>query len=114
MVKWTICVNRKPGMGIEEFHDYWRNHHGALYKTLPFVSKYIRKYNQCHTIPEAYQGGANPPFDGVAELWFDNAAAIDAFLAEPEYLEKVRPDEQRFCDFEKTVFFVTTEEPVLP
>ena len=33
--------------------------------------------------------------------------AIDKFLADPEYLAKVRPDEKKFCDFDKMLFFVT-------
>lgn len=112
MVKLVICVRRKHGMDLQAFHSYWRENHGGLYKTLPFISDYVRKYNQCHTVSEAYDKNA-APYDGMAELWFDNYDAIEAFLAHPEYLAKVRPDEKKFCDFESMVWFVTTVEPMI-
>lgn len=112
MVKLVICVKKKPGMDLQEFHKYWRENHGALYTTLPFISKYVRKYNQCHTVAEAYANNA-APYDGVAELWFDSYKAIDAFLTDPQYLAIVRPDEKKFCDFEKMLFFVTNVETVI-
>lgn len=51
MVKLIVCVKRKPGMSVQEFHDYWRTQHGPLVKRVPGCRKYIRKQAQCHTIP---------------------------------------------------------------
>ncbi len=112
MVKLIILVKKKKEMNLDEFHEYWRNNHGSLYKTMPTLKKYVRKYNQCHTLPEAYQRNA-APYDGIAELWFDNYESIDQFLEDPEYLSIVRSDEKKFCDFENMVFFVTSEEPYI-
>ena len=52
-------------------------------------------------------------FDGTAELWFDTVADMEAFYSDPDYLRNVQPDEARFADMTKTVFFVTEEELVL-
>jgi len=112
MVKLIILVKKKTDMDLDEFHTYWRNNHGGLYKTMPALKKYVRKYNQCHTLPEAYKRNA-APYDGVAELWFDSYDAIDQFLEDPDYMAKVRPDEKKFCDFESLVFFATSEEPMI-
>jgi len=79
-------------MGVEEFHEYWRKNHGVLVKSIPGFRQYIRRYVQSHTIPQAY-ARHEAPFDGIAELWFDNLEAVDAFLTDSEYLAKVRPDE---------------------
>lgn len=99
-------------MGLDEFHAYWREKHGGLYTTLPFIKKYVRHYNQCHTVQEVYDNN-EAVWDGTAELWFDDYAAVNAFLEDPEYLDKVRPDEKKFCDFEKMQFFVTTDEKII-
>ena len=48
-----------------------------------------------------------------AELWFDSVADKDAFYSDPDYLRDVNPDEARFADMSETVFFVTSEEPVI-
>ena len=45
MVKLVVCVKRKPGMAVEEFHDYWRTQHGSLVKGIPGLRRYIRKRN---------------------------------------------------------------------
>ncbi len=112
MVKLIVCAKRKPGMGVKEFHDYWRNVHGPLIKGIPAFRKYIRKYIQCHTLAQAYKRNA-APFDGAAELWFDNLEDVDRFLSDPEYLEKVRPDELKFTDHPNLAWFVTQEEPII-
>ncbi len=112
MVKLIVCAKRKPGMGVQEFHDYWRNMHGPQVRSVPGCRKYIRKYVQCHTIPQAYERNA-APFDGVAELWFDSLEDVDRFLSDPEYLERVRPDELKFTDHPNLVWFVTQEEAVI-
>lgn len=112
MVKLVVCVKRKPGMGVEEFHEYWRNQHGGLIKSIPRLRTYVRKYIQSHTVPEAYRRNA-ATYDGIAELWFDDYAAVDAFLTDAEYLARVRPDELKFTDHANLVWFVTEEEPMI-
>lgn len=113
MIKLIVTIRRKEGLSVEEFHDHWRTIHANLIKTTPVCLKYIRKYVQCHTVAEEYKLG-EVPYDGTAELWFDSIADKDKFFQDPEYLEKIRPDELRFADLTLTRFFVTREEPVLP
>jgi len=86
MVKLIVCVKRKPGMSVQEFHDYWRTKHGPLVKSVPGCRKYIR--NTCSATPSAAYERKRRPFDGIAELWFDSLADVDRFLADPEYLAK--------------------------
>lgn len=111
MVKLTIAVKKKADISVEDFHDYWRTTHAELIKGLG-ISRYIRKYVQCHTAAEEYAAG-EPAYDGTAEVWFDSAADKEKFLADPEFAEKVVPDNLKFADMEKTVFFLTREEAVI-
>ena len=99
-------------MSPEAFHEHWRGTHAGLVRSCPATSRYIRRYVQCHTLPEAYAGGT-VAFDGAAELWFDSVEAMEAFYADPDYLATVKPDETNFADMERTTFFVTGEESVL-
>ena len=50
------------------------------------------------------------PSSGVAEQWFTDISEFEGFISEPEYLELIAPDEQRFLDMSK-VEFIITEEP---
>jgi uncharacterized protein (TIGR02118 family) len=112
MIKLIVAIHRRAGMSPEDFQDHWRNQHATLVRDCPATRKYVRKYVQCHTLLDEYAQG-EVAFDGTAELWFDSVADKDAFFSDPDYLRDVNPDEKLFADMDRTVFFVTREEPVL-
>jgi uncharacterized protein (TIGR02118 family) len=112
MIKLIVAVRKRADMSAEAFQDHWRTHHAELVRNSPAAAKYIRRYVQCHTMPDQYEQG-EVAFDGTAELWFDSVADMNAFYSDPDYLRDVQPDESRFADMSKTVFFVTEEELVL-
>ena len=113
MVKIIVCVVRKPGMGHEEFDRHWRNQHAAVIKSVPEFTRHVRRYVQCHLTASDTPFLAAGPYDGVAELWFDDQAAMDAAFTEPRYLEVIRADELKFVDMERTVSLVTDELEVI-
>lgn len=112
MIKLIVAIRRNPDMSPAEFHEYWRTEHARKVRALPACARYVRRYIQAHTLDAEY-GNGEPPFDGVAELWFDSVADKDAFYSDPEYLERVQPDERVFADMTRTLFFVTEEETVV-
>jgi uncharacterized protein (TIGR02118 family) len=112
MIKLIVGIKRKSGMSPEAFHEHWRTTHAELVRTCAASRKYIRKYVQYHTLEEEYANG-EVPYDGTAELWFDSIEDKDRFFSDPDYLENVSPDESRFADMTKTVFFMTEAEPII-
>lgn len=112
MIKLIVAIRKRPDMSAGDFQDHWRNRHAELVRDNPATARYVRKYVQCHTMLDQYEQG-EVAFDGTAELWFDTVADKDAFFSDPDYLRDVQPDEARFADMTRTVFFVTEEEPVL-
>ena len=112
MVKLIACLKRKPGLTRSEFSRHWRETHGPLVKSVPEFMRHVRKYVQCHIASDSAPLGATSEFDGVAELWFDNAAAIKTAFDEPRYLEVIRPDEEKFIDLAGSVIFLTEEVPM--
>jgi uncharacterized protein (TIGR02118 family) len=111
VIKLIVAIRRNPSMSPAEFHTYWRTVHAGKVRALPATARYIRRYVQAHTLDAEY-AGAEPSYDGTAELWFDSVADKDAFYSDPEYLAVVRPDEMVFADMTNTRFFVTREEDV--
>ena len=73
MTKVIVLLTRKPGMGRAEFRDYWRDVHARFGAAMPG----LRRYVQNHPAAE------DSAYDGIAEMWFDDAAAADSanFLA---------------------------------
>ncbi|MCH7812145.1 MAG: EthD domain-containing protein [Chloroflexi bacterium] len=108
MVKIIYGITRKAGLSVAEFQRYWRETHGPIAGKIPG----LRRYVQCHTLPELYERGDPPPYDGAAELWFDDMDALRKAMASPE-TEAAREDERNFIDHSKVFFIVTEEKPVV-
>lgn len=109
MIKLMIAVKRKPGLTPEQFREHLSTVHAPLVRSCAATSRYVRKYVQSYTLPMSKDSS----FDGAAELWFDSIADMERFFADAEYLATVRPDESRFADLERTVFFVTEERQIV-
>lgn len=112
MVKLVAGLRRKPGMGVSEFHRYWKDVHGPLVKSVPEFFRHVRKYVQGHTLNDpvpSFPPQVAAPFDGIAELWFDNVAEIGTAFAEPRYMEIIRPDELKFLDLPNCTIFVVED-----
>lgn len=108
MVKLIYCLSRKPGMSVEEFQRYWREVHAPIAARIPGVRRYV----QCHTLPELYRDGRTPAFDGAAELWWDSLDALRAARRTPEALAAME-DEKNFIDHSRSFSFVTEEKPIV-
>ena len=108
--KVVAFVKRKPDMTRAEFSDYWENTHGPLFLATEEVSGAVVKYVQNHTL-ESNTGPLNE-FDGVVEIGFRRPEEIGAAFGHPAYLERIRPDEERFLDLERMIV-VNTDEKLL-
>jgi len=74
MFRVHIWMRRKEGMSAEEFLDYWLNSHAPIARDgYTGLKGYL--VNAVTRAPE----GAEVPYDGVAELWWDDR---DAFRAD--------------------------------
>jgi len=92
MVKALSFFKRRAGMPVEEFQAYWRGRHPDAVTKLPGVRRYV----QSHTHQAAYESG-EPVYDGIAEVWFQNTAAMHVLRGTAE-LAAVQADEARFID----------------
>jgi uncharacterized protein (TIGR02118 family) len=107
MAKMISFLTRKDGLSVEAFQDYWANHHGPLAAKIP----QLRHYVQCHVRGSAYHAGRNPRYDGVAETWFDDFAALRASGETAEY-RVVRADEANFLE-PGAIRFIVAQEHVI-
>jgi len=102
----VFLVHRRADLSAEEFSKYWRESHSAIAKTLPGLRKYI----QNHAEPAA--DGTNPPFDGFAEMWFDDVEALNAALA-TEAGNATVADTENFIDLDSMLTFSVEEVNVV-
>jgi uncharacterized protein (TIGR02118 family) len=113
MVKAIYFIKRKPGMNLDEFDEHWRTLHAEAVKKVPG----LRRYVQCHTIRAGYRK-SEPIYDGVAELWYDDVAAMRRIADAPESRAALA-DDATFLDMSKMDFILTEERvqkdgPVAP
>lgn len=115
-VRLYFGLRRLARLTLDEFHDYWLNHHAELGRRLiPPHS-----YHQLHADPEAtrhWAAGAGLPastLDGVVEVHFPDVAALIAQLSRPEVAEEALADERNFIDHARSEFWAYREWPATP
>ena len=106
MIKLVYCITRKRGLSPEEFSHYWEHVHGPIGRRIPG----LRRLVQSHAVPHP-SGFPPADFDGVAELWFDDLAAVEAARSSPEWRASTE-DETNFVDPERRAFFLTVEREI--
>ncbi len=120
MIRLTFVLRRKAGLSREEFQEYWRRQHG------PLVASHssrlgILRYVQVHTLDDPVndqmaeaRGGMEPPYDGVAELWWWSRERIVEALAEDAAQDagaELLEDERKFIDLEQSPLWFAHEYP---
>jgi uncharacterized protein (TIGR02118 family) len=117
VVKLIFCLRRRPELSREEFQRYWRENHAGLVREHAETLR-MRRYVQAHTISSATgdalraSRGAPDPFDGVAELWWDEVADIDEAAATRDGRTAARAlleDERRFIDLDRSPVWLAHE-----
>jgi uncharacterized protein (TIGR02118 family) len=92
MIKVITCINRKPGMAVEDFQAYWRGRHAEIVSQMPN----IRRYVQSHCLLGGYRKGGLI-YDGIAEVWADSIEALREMTNSDAY-GAVQIDEENFID----------------
>jgi uncharacterized protein (TIGR02118 family) len=108
LIKRLSFVKRKPGMSPQEFFRYWQDVHGPIASKLPG----LRRYLQCHNVMSSYDG-QEPRFDGVAQLWFSDVAALNNAFSSQVYLEEAQPDGQKFIAADGVMSLLIEENRVI-
>jgi hypothetical protein len=97
----------------EDWIRYWIDVHGPLAHDIPEFTRYYGRYVHNYVLPsELGSGGDTPEYDGIVEEWLESVDSFARCLAEPRYLEIVRPDEVRFVDFARSHMLITEEHVI--
>jgi uncharacterized protein (TIGR02118 family) len=120
MIRITFLLRRKPELSREQFQQYWRETHGPVVASHATRLRALR-YVQVHTLDDVLnaalpgaRGPMEPPYDGVAELWWEDLETVREVLgsdggraAGAELLE----DEGRFIDLPNSPLWLGYEYP---
>ncbi len=88
-------LRRRPDISRDAFRRHWREVHGPLAKRMPGLVA----YHQNHIVDDRQLGVDHArgswDIDGISELWFDSAEAMEAAIASEAY-RPVREDSSAF------------------
>ena len=87
MVTLIGYLKRPAGVSREEFQKWWVEKHVPFVKKLPGLRRYVVHVVAKGFNPLAGPSGTfndEPEFDGIAELWFDDEAAVRQAWASPD------------------------------
>lgn len=104
MVKVVFGARKRPDLSLDEFRGYWLTEHAALGRQIPGLRRYVISF------PVAGQPSI-PPYDGLAELWFDDLAAVERRYGTAE-MQAGLADLPHFLDMD-TWFRMVVEEHVI-
>jgi hypothetical protein len=120
MIKLIYAIRRRSDFSLEGFHDRWLIH-GRLVTKLASAIR-ASDYFQSHTIDAAVNKQlaavrriTAPPFDGVAEIWWqslDNLMAGAASREGQAAYAQLLEDEKQFIDLANSSIFVTEEHTI--
>ena len=110
MIKSLSLLTRRPELTHEDFVRHWVEIHAPLAHAVPGLRRYVQNHIQDERrrpdIPETQVA-----VDGVAELWFDDRAAMERANASPE-AKRLHADGALFIGGIKT--FVIEEKVIVP
>lgn len=105
MVKQVSAFRRRTDITDAAFRNHWRHRHADVVQRLPG----IRSYVQNHVMAKL---GGHAAYDGVAEVWFDDMAAMRQ-NANSLPLADIRADEARFIAAGSMASIITDEHVVV-
>lgn len=124
MLRITFLLRKQPNLSHDEFYQYWLEEHGPLVASHAHRLGMLR-YVQVHTLRDEAaltaaagmaraRGGMEPTYDGVAEVWFENRAALMEASSAPAgraAAEALVADEAKFIDLPNSPLWLCHEFP---
>jgi uncharacterized protein (TIGR02118 family) len=119
MIRLTSVLRRLSTLSRQAFQRYWRQTHG------PLVAKHAttlacRKYVQVHVLEDplnaafAEARGLMEPYDGMANLWWNNTEELLQALSTPagqHATEEILEDEHHLIDCARSAMWFAMEVP---
>ena len=120
MIRFIQCVKRKEGMEIGEFRHFWNSaEFQSLLDRMVFLTGARRIEKSLTLVVEVnsmlqHEKCLSEPFDGLIEVWVDNAKDLHASIETEEFSElmvDMKRFQSQFVDFSESRRFFTEYNP---
>ena len=110
MIKMLGLLTRRPELTHAQFVKHWQQIHAPLAHAVPGIRRYVQSHivgtRTRPDIPET-----EVEVDGIAELWYDDEAALQRAAASPE-MKRLTDDGALFIGRIKS--YVIDEKQIIP
>jgi uncharacterized protein (TIGR02118 family) len=103
MIKLVCLIWRPDQMARDQFIEWWLQQHSQVAARLPGLRRYVISIAQPRSDEVL-------PFDGLAELWFDDEASMETAFSSLEGQAVAREDRELIG---RRVAVITTENEIL-
>ena len=107
-IKGVFPFRRKTGLTVEDFQRAWWHGHGPIAARTEGAVRYV----QCHPLAACYDG-RTPPYDGVTELHWPDAATARAAMSSRQMREDQATDARRFVEPGSVRLLLVEEEIIV-
>lgn len=108
VIKGYSLLAKRPDVASKFFHEHWRTVHAEHAQKITSLRRYI----QAHRIDAEVAGFAQSPYEGIAEVWWDDLAAAGLVATDPDYVNNAKIDEPNFIDMPRLANVLTEERPL--
>ena len=110
MIKVLALLTRRPELTHAQFVKHWLEVHGPLAHAVPGVRRYVQSHiDGTRTRPDIPE--TDVEVDGIAELWYDDEAAMQRAVASPE-MKRLTDDGALIIGRIKT--YIIDEKQIIP
>ena len=109
VIKVSVFLIRRPDLSHEQFSTYWREKHAPLALSLAPFKTHVRRYIQQRRAEGVPDQLPLAPYDGIAEVWFDNLSDALKLIGNELFHSVVAKDEENFLDKSRTAIFISEE-----
>ena len=110
MIKVLALLTRRPELTHEQFARHWLEVHGPLAHAVPGVRRYVQSHIVgTRTRPDISE--TDVEVDGIAELWYEDEAAMQRASASPE-MKRLTDDGALIIGRIKT--YIIDEKQIIP
>ena len=118
MLKQVVLLKRRDGMSMDEFIDYYENHHAKMAKGhMPLARRYLRRYVRPEKNPITGEV-VELDFDVVMEIWWNTRRDFEETMKQIGAGEAHRlfyeDEEKLFKSHNNRVFTVDERESDMP
>jgi hypothetical protein len=120
MIKIVFCLRRLSRLTHEEFLRYWYETHAPLvqkHQQVLRIVRYVQFHSELGALSNRMRAFRNSPepFDGIAEIWYADRAALETLGRNPEARRashELLKDERLFVDLTRSPIWVGLEKEI--